>query len=95
MWACTSQVRRRDSGSWDSSSPLKATVMALDSSPGATLSIRTEQPSSLSPSGVVNVARGIKNVASSGPETDRKSISPPWSAIRYSRWTVMPLSVAL
>ena len=59
------------------------------------IDICTEQFSSLSPLGVVNVARGIKDVASSGPETDRKSISPPWSAIRYSRWTVMPLSVAL
>ena len=95
MWACTSQVRRRDSGSWDSSSPLKATVMALDSAPGVTLSICTEQFSSLSPLGVVNVARGIKDVASSGPVMERKRVSPPWSAIRYSRWTVMPLSVAL
>ena len=85
----------RASGSWGSSSPLKATVTALDSSPGATLSIRTEQPSSPSPSGVVNSTRGMKEVASSGPVMERNSISPPWSAIRYSRLTVMPLSVWL
>ena len=56
--------------------------MAMDSSPGATLLLIREKPSSSSPSGPFSFGRSSMREASSGPVTVTKKISWAGSAMR-------------